>query len=59
MERAATGIRKVCLELGGKSANLVLDDADLDIATNMGVGFCMSNSGQGCALATLARQWGE
>jgi aldehyde dehydrogenase (NAD+) len=52
MERAATGIRKVCLELGGKSANLVLDDADLEIATNMGVGFCMSNSGQGCALAT-------
>ena len=52
MERAADGIRKVALELGGKSANLVLDDADLDVALAMGVGFCMANSGQGCALAT-------
>jgi aldehyde dehydrogenase (NAD+) len=51
-ERAAVGIRKVCLELGGKSANLILDDADLDLATLLGVGMCMSNSGQGCALAT-------
>lgn len=51
-ERAAVGIRKVCLELGGKSANVILDDADLDLATMLGVGMCMSNSGQGCALAT-------
>jgi aldehyde dehydrogenase (NAD+) len=51
-ERAAVGIRKVCLELGGKSANIVLDDADLAVALPMTVGMCMSNSGQGCALAT-------
>ncbi|CAJ61278.1 Aldehyde dehydrogenase, an ethanol-utilization protein (second step) [Frankia alni ACN14a] len=51
-ERAAVGIRKACLELGGKSANLILDDADLDQATGLGVAMCMSSSGQGCALAT-------
>ena len=51
-QRAAVGIRKVCLELGGKSANLLLDDADLATALPMTVGMCMSNSGQGCALAT-------
>ncbi len=51
-ERAAVGIRKVCLELGGKSANVILDDADLSIALPMSIGMCMSNSGQGCALAT-------
>ena len=51
-ERAAVGIRKVCLELGGKSANIILEDADLDLATQFGVGMCMTNSGQGCALAT-------
>ncbi|MFI5953231.1 aldehyde dehydrogenase family protein [Cryptosporangium sp. NPDC051539] len=52
MQRAAVGIRKACLELGGKSANLILDDADLDLAVPLSVGWCMSNSGQGCALAT-------
>src|SRR6266851_6767544 len=51
-ERAAAGIRKVCLELGGKSANIIYEDADLVLATQLGVGMCMSNSGQGCALAT-------
>ncbi|ONH55538.1 aldehyde dehydrogenase [Frankia sp. CcI49] len=51
-ERASHGIRKVCLELGGKSANIILDDADLAVALPMTIGMCMSNSGQGCALAT-------
>jgi aldehyde dehydrogenase (NAD+) len=51
-QRAAVGIRKACLELGGKSANIVLDDADLHTALPFSVGMCMSNSGQGCALAT-------
>ncbi|MER7930080.1 aldehyde dehydrogenase family protein [Streptomyces sp. NPDC096057] len=51
-ERAAVGIRKVCLELGGKSANIILEDADLAVALPMTIGMCMSNSGQGCALAT-------
>lgn len=52
MERAANGIRHVVLELGGKSGNVLLPDADLDMATALGVGMCMSSSGQGCALAT-------
>jgi aldehyde dehydrogenase (NAD+) len=50
--RAAIGFRKVVLELGGKSANIILDDADLDIAIPYGVGMCMYNSGQGCLLPT-------
>jgi aldehyde dehydrogenase (NAD+) len=33
--RAAAGIRKVCLELGGKSANIIHQDADLDLATQL------------------------
>ena len=52
MERAANGIRHVVLELGGKSANVLLPDADLDMAAALGVGMCMSSSGQGCALPT-------
>ncbi|MCV7282402.1 aldehyde dehydrogenase family protein [Mycolicibacterium flavescens] len=51
-ERAANGIRHVVLELGGKSANVLLPDADLDMAPGIGVAMCMSSSGQGCALAT-------
>jgi aldehyde dehydrogenase (NAD+) len=50
--RAAVGIRKVVLELGGKSANVFLPDADLDMSCGMGVIMCMNNAGQGCALAT-------
>ncbi|EKF22544.1 aldehyde dehydrogenase family protein [Mycolicibacterium hassiacum DSM 44199] len=52
MERAADGIRHVVLELGGKSANVLLPDADLDTACGLGVAMCMNSSGQGCALAT-------
>ncbi|WP_433602490.1 aldehyde dehydrogenase family protein [Nocardia sp. CA-135953] len=51
-ERAANGIRHSVLELGGKSANVVLPDANLDMACGLGMMMCMSNSGQGCALAT-------
>ncbi|GAB92275.1 aldehyde dehydrogenase family protein [Gordonia rhizosphera] len=51
-ERAANGIRHTVLELGGKSANIILPDADLDMACGVGVMMCMNNSGQGCALAT-------
>ncbi|OBH11789.1 aldehyde dehydrogenase [Mycobacterium sp. E342] len=51
-ERAANGIRHTVLELGGKSANIVLPDANLDMACGMGVAMCMSSSGQGCALGT-------
>ena len=51
-QNAAVGIRHVVLELGGKSANVLLPDADLDMACGLGVAMCMSSSGQGCALAT-------
>jgi aldehyde dehydrogenase (NAD+) len=51
-ERAANGIRKVVLELGGKSGNVVLPDANLDLTCMVGTMMCMSSSGQGCALAT-------
>ncbi|WP_030168199.1 MULTISPECIES: aldehyde dehydrogenase family protein [Actinomycetes] len=51
-ERAANGIRHTVLELGGKSANIVLPDANLDMACGLGLAMCMANSGQGCALAT-------
>jgi len=51
-ERAAVGIRKVVLELGGKSANIILEDADLDVAIPHSAGMCMLSSGQGCTLAT-------
>lgn len=54
MERAANGIRKVVLELGGKSANIILPDADLDQACGMATMMCMTSSGQGCALGTRA-----
>jgi aldehyde dehydrogenase (NAD+) len=49
-ERAAAGIRKVVLELGGKSANLILDDADLDVALPYSARVCMGHSGQGCGV---------
>ena len=53
MERAANGIRHVVLELGGKSGNLLLPDADLDMASGLGVAMCMSSSGQGCAATRM------
>lgn len=49
---AGQGIKKVCLELGGKSAFLVLDDAPLEKAAPAGVNNCMQNSGQTCSAWT-------
>ncbi|GGX26724.1 aldehyde dehydrogenase [Streptomyces malachitofuscus] len=49
----ATGmVKKVALELGGKSANVVLPSADLARAVNVGVANVMSNSGQTCSAWT-------
>jgi aldehyde dehydrogenase (NAD+) len=42
----------VAQELGGKSANLLLPDVDLDDAVPKGVGACFINSGQSCDAAT-------
>ena len=47
-ELAAQTIKRVTLELGGKSANIILDDADLDAAVKRGVQQVMVNSGQSC-----------
>jgi acyl-CoA reductase-like NAD-dependent aldehyde dehydrogenase len=49
MQLAAEGIKRVALELGGKSATVVLDDADLDVAIPDAVAGCMRNSGQNCS----------
>ncbi|MCK0092621.1 aldehyde dehydrogenase family protein [Rhodococcus sp. HNM0563] len=49
---AAETVKKVALELGGKSANLILDDADLAAAVTEGVGKCFLNSGQTCTALT-------
>lgn len=46
---AATDVKRVCLELGGKSASLVLDDADLEGAVAASVQAAMLNSGQTCS----------
>ncbi|MFF8033428.1 MULTISPECIES: aldehyde dehydrogenase family protein [unclassified Streptomyces] len=45
-------VKKVALELGGKSANVVLPSADLARAVNVGVANVMSNSGQTCSAWT-------
>jgi aldehyde dehydrogenase (NAD+) len=49
---AGEGIKKVCLELGGKSAFVVLDDAPFEKAIPAGVNNCMQNSGQTCSAWT-------
>ncbi|MFJ8026868.1 aldehyde dehydrogenase family protein [Streptomyces sp. NPDC096311] len=48
MELAAQSIKKVALELGGKSANVILEDADLERAVNVGIEDAFRNSGQVC-----------
>ncbi|TQM26434.1 aldehyde dehydrogenase family protein [Nocardia bhagyanarayanae] len=49
---AAETVKKVALELGGKSANVILDDADLEQAVTDGIGKCFLNSGQTCSALT-------
>ncbi|GAB2609276.1 aldehyde dehydrogenase [Paractinoplanes abujensis] len=49
---AADRIAKVALELGGKSANVILEDADLVRAVKVGVGNAYLNSGQTCTAWT-------
>jgi betaine-aldehyde dehydrogenase len=51
-EVAAKSIKRVALELGGKSANVILDDADLAKAVKAGVQNCYLNSGQTCSALT-------
>ena len=51
MEKGAATMKRLFLELGGKSAAIVLDDADLEGASLIGMGVCM-HAGQGCATPT-------
>ena len=52
MAAGAATIKKVFLELGGKSAFLVLDDADLAAACSMSAFTASMHAGQGCAITT-------
>ncbi|MFK8024109.1 MAG: aldehyde dehydrogenase family protein [Ilumatobacter sp.] len=49
---AAATIKRVALELGGKSANIVLDDADFEAVIPKGLFACYLNSGQTCTAHT-------
>jgi acyl-CoA reductase-like NAD-dependent aldehyde dehydrogenase len=51
-ELAAETVKTVTMELGGKSPNLILDDADLAKAVPDGVAKCFLNSGQTCSALT-------
>ena len=52
MAQAAPTLKKVHLELGGKSAMIMRHDADVQRAAAMAVGFLSVNAGQGCAIPT-------
>jgi len=49
---AAATVKRVSQELGGKSANIIFADADLSAQVELGVQFCMLNSGQSCDAPT-------
>jgi len=51
-ELAAQGVKRLALELGGKSASVILDDADLAAAVKGTVNGCYLNSGQTCTALT-------
>jgi len=51
MEKGAATLKRLFLELGGKSATIALDDADFPSAMRVGLAVC-SHAGQGCAVPT-------
>jgi acyl-CoA reductase-like NAD-dependent aldehyde dehydrogenase len=51
-ELASATVKPVAMELGGKSPNVILEDADLSKAVPDGVGKCYLNSGQTCSALT-------
>lgn len=51
MEKGAATLKRLFLELGGKSATIVLEDADFGMACAIGISPCM-HAGQGCAIPT-------
>jgi betaine-aldehyde dehydrogenase len=55
ISRAAAGtIKRVSLELGGKSPNIVFDDADLEVCVEKSAGSVFSNTGQDCCARSRA-----
>ena len=52
MQQAASTIKKVTLELGGKSPNIILDDADLDVAIDGSLWATFMHNGQACESGT-------
>jgi aldehyde dehydrogenase (NAD+) len=58
-ELASATVKPVAMELGGKSPNVILDDADLSRAIPDGVGKCYLNSGQTCSALTRMLVPGE
>ncbi len=54
MKAAADSLKRVSLELGGKSPNIVFDDADLDLAVEKSVWSVFGNAGQDCCARTRA-----
>ncbi|MDP6906487.1 MAG: aldehyde dehydrogenase family protein [Candidatus Thalassarchaeaceae archaeon] len=51
-QAAAPTVKRVTLELGGKSANVALDDADPVLVAKKSIGACFQNSGQTCSALT-------
>ena len=51
-ELASQSVKRVALELGGKSASVILEDADLEAAVKGTISACMLNSGQTCSAHT-------
>lgn len=52
LRQSADCIRRVTLELGGKGANIILDDADIDMAVDGALFACMANNGEACEAGT-------
>ncbi len=51
-QNAAPSVKRVAQELGGKSANIILDDADLQKSVSNGTADCFQNTGQSCNAPT-------
>ncbi|MEC7720638.1 MAG: aldehyde dehydrogenase family protein [Candidatus Thermoplasmatota archaeon] len=51
-ELAAPSVKRVTLELGGKSANIILEDAEIAKAASASIHACFGNSGQECSALT-------
>ena len=52
MRDASYTMKRIGLELGGKSPNIILDDADIDMAIHQSNFACFLNSGQFCMAGT-------